>query len=178
MGTVLKILLALIVGLIVLVYAGSFALASDFEVKREITIQATPEEIHPMVHDLQRWPEWSAWNKEKYPSLEYNYEGETAGVGGKCAWTMDEGPGRMEITASSPDGVWYDLYFGEPEQEMSSKGVMEFKPEGEATRVVWTARGELDGVVAKYMGLAMDSWMGPDMEQGLEQLKAKVEAAE
>ena len=37
---------------------------------------------------------------------------------------------------------------------------------------------ELDGVVAKYMGLAMDSWMGPDMEQGLEQLKAKVEAAE
>jgi len=171
---------ALVVLLVVVLSVGAaVALLPDrFEVHREITIDAGPAAIHPYLEDLSRWPEWSAWNAERFPSLVSEFSGPERGVDAVWSWTMDEGPGRLVLTASDPvKGVWYDLTFGEGAERMSSKGAIQYLPAEGGTKLLWTTSGELHGL-GKLMGPLVDSAMGPDFEAGLAKLKQLVEGTD
>jgi hypothetical protein len=86
------------------------------------------------------------------------------------------GSGSQEIIASEPDQrVESALEFG-------GMGVttswLALKPEGTGTRVTWGLQADMGASpVGRYMGLAMDRWVGPDFEAGLKALKALVEAS-
>jgi hypothetical protein len=171
---VLKILIVLLIVLLVALAAVPAALPSSYEVTRSVQIQAPATLIHPWIEDLKLWPEWSAWNKGRYPDMTYEYSGADKGVGAVSSWKSEEaGNGSMTITASDPSrGVWYDLDF---EGMYQSKGVVSYEPVTDGTKVSLIMRGDL-GYFARYFGLVMDRMMGPDFEQGLARLEQRVES--
>lgn len=182
MGKFLKFALIALIVLVVLCGGGLFALINmapdDFEVARELTIDASAAEIHPHVEDLKAWQNWSYWTPEHDPSLKISYAGAEQGVGAVSTWTSDQGPGSMTITASdAAKGMWYDLAFGEGEAEIVSKCAMQYEPAGDGTKVIMSMRGSFPGAL-KILNWGADGMLGPQFEHSLEGLKKVSEGSE
>ena len=171
----MKRFLLVFVLLLVVVIGVGFFLPGSYEVVRERELPATPEEIHPWLEDLRRWPEWTAWGAD-HPEIVYTYEGAERGAGAIYSWKEqgDVPSGRVEITHASLDkGVRYDLSIDQG--RFVSKGALEYRPRGESTVVVWTMRGELArDPLQRYMGLFMDRFVGSDFEGGLARLEEQL----
>ena len=167
-----------IIGLLAVALLISFLLPSSFTVTRSVVIDAPPAEIHPYIESLRQWPDWTAWNNDTYPDLEYSYEGAETGVGAIQKWTDPKmGGGRLEITQSSEsEGIKFTLKFEQSPEPLI--GSISYQPTDQGgTRVTWTGRGDLgSNPIARYFGLMMDSMIGTDYESGLRKLKVLVEA--
>ena len=84
----------------------------------------------------------------------------------------------MKIVDSQPgERVHVAVDFVRP-FEGKSTSEFSFKPEGDKTNVTWRIRGH-NNFIAKAICLFMnpEKMLGPDMEKGLAQMKATVEAA-
>jgi len=172
----MKILLLVILALALVFGAGAFLLPSTYAVERSTEIAAGPSVIAPYLTDLKTWQEWTAWNKQEIPELEYSFGDTTTGVGASMSWTEESGEGSLEITEVTPSGgIVYTLEFDQG--KFVSQGRIDLEKLGEGqTRVVWTDAGELgNNPLYRWFGLALDKMMGPDFQKGLDQLKAKVE---
>jgi hypothetical protein len=176
MKTLKKILLA--VGLLLLVLLiVSQLLPSQYHVERSVVIAAKADAIHPWINNLKKWPEWSAWTAAKDPTLVYNYEGPEEGVGAISKWDAKKmGEGSMKLTESDPaKWVKFDLSFDHG--KYLSKGTFTFEPAGDGTKVTWGMDGNVSrNPMDRYFSLLMDSMIGKDFEEGLGNLKQKVEA--
>ena len=174
----LKIYLALLGAVIVTLLAVSLILPAQYRVERRVVISAKAKEIFPLVNTLKKWPIWTAWTKEKDPSMTIGFEGPEEGVGAIYRWTGDKmGVGMLTITRSDPArGIWYDLDF--ENGKYLSKGGITFEGTGDRTEVIWHNGGELGrSPINRYFGLFMDRLTGPDFEEGLGNLKRIVEAS-
>jgi hypothetical protein len=173
---ILKNLVLCLLALIAIVLIIALFLPSRYHVERSIVIRAKPGAIFPWITDPKKWPEWTAWNKEKDPTLAFTYEGAEQGAGAISKWVGKKtGNGRMTFTDSNPEtGTKYDLSFERGKYQ--SKGAITFEPEAENTMVTWVDDGELGAnPIKRYFGLFMDRFIGPDFEEGLSRLKTKVE---
>ena len=56
-----KLLIALVICVVALLAVG-FLISGEYDVKRTITINASPEDIYPHVTTLKQWPKWTVWN--------------------------------------------------------------------------------------------------------------------
>src|SRR5438876_7615912 len=159
-----------------LLIAIGFCLPRKFHVERSLFINGQPESIYAVVTKLREWPTWTAWTMERYPDMKIEFSGPEEGVGARQSWEgKSSGRGSIEITTADPqEGIRYAFSFdGNP-----STGGIGFFPGPDSTLVAWYADGDLGmNPVARYFGLQMDRFMGPDFEQGLINLKKKVEAA-
>jgi len=165
-------------GAIVLLFVViGFCLPRKFHVERGQFINAPPESIHAVISNLREWPTWTAWTIERYPDMRIDFSGPVDGVGAKQTWHgKSSGSGSIEITKSNPEeGIAYAFTFdGSP----STGGIGFFPGLDSGTLVTWYADGDLGmNPIARYFGLQMDRFMGPDFEKGLINLKKKVEAA-
>lgn len=170
-----KLLLVLALVLIGLI-AGSYALPGNFEVRRSVVIAAEPASIETHLTDLESWPEWSAWNKEVDPGVEFTFTG-AAGEGQQWDWAGDAlGQGKLRLRKVTPGkGIQYGISFKEP--DMKGDGQVLIEPSGEAYEVTWISRGALGkNPVFRWMGLFMDGQLGPDLETSLAGLKERAEA--
>jgi hypothetical protein len=179
MGPILK-RIGIGVGLAtVVVIAVGFLLPRQYEVTRTVAIKAPTAAIHPLVDDLERWPEWTPWAKSD-PTIRITYGPVTAGVGAHQSWTGDSGGGELTLTRSDPDwGIAYDMSF--QEGKYPSVSTMTYRAaDGGGTEVAWTMTGDT-GVnpFGRFFGLMMDPMVGPMFEDGLNRLKllAEKEAA-
>ena len=69
----------------------------------------------------------------------------------------------------------YDLDF--EHGKYKSTGSITLQPVGDSVNVVWSNEGDLGAnPINRYFGLMMDRMIGPDFEEGLNNLKRKVEA--
>jgi hypothetical protein len=173
----IKTYLALLGAVIVTLLAVSLILPRQYRVERRVVIDAKAKDIFPLLNSLKKWPTWTAWTKERDPSLTVNFEGAEEGVGAVYLWAGDKtGAGRMTVARSDPArGVWYDLDY--EHGKYLSKGAITFEAAGEGTEVIWYNGGELGrNPVRRYFGLFMDRMLGPDFEAGLSNLKRIVEA--
>ena len=169
-----KFLIGLLV-LVVVLAAGSYLLPGHFEVSRSIVIAAESSRVESDLADLETWPEWSAWTKEKDPSVSWSFSGEK-GQGQVWEWTGEKlGNGKMRLDKVTPGkGITYGISFKDP--DMKGDGQISIAPAGEAIEVTWVSRGQLGkNPIFRYMGLFMDGMLGPDLELGLEGLKARAE---
>ncbi|HET9578342.1 MAG TPA: SRPBCC family protein [Usitatibacter sp.] len=149
-----------------------FLLPPTFEVSRSIVIRAPETKIYDAIADPRRWAEWSVWTKRD-PQMDLHYSGAPFGQGAKWSWkSRSEGNGAMEFTRVEPNRrVEYALVF--PDYGMRSAGEFRLEPQGEATRVTWTNRGDVGANPLKhYLAAAMDRLVGPDFEAGLANLKS------
>ena len=176
MKTLKKILVAVGLLLLVLIIVSQF-LPGKYHVERSVVMAAKADAVFAWVNNLRKWPEWSAWTAAKDPTLVYQYEGPEEGVGAISKWDAKKlGEGSMKITASEAGKlVKFDLSFDHG--KYLSAGTFTFEPAGDDTKVTWGMDGEVShNPVDRYFSLLMDSMIGKDFEEGLGNLKMKVEA--
>jgi uncharacterized protein YndB with AHSA1/START domain len=163
----------LIIGMVVVAVTvmGLFVLDGKYDVSREIVIQAPPAEIHKQVGDLDQWPNWLPFTKHD-KSVKTTVEKAT-GVGASQHWTGNDGTGKLTFTESDPEkGIEYTMLFDE---KWASKGSMTYAKVGENTRVTWRMTGQNDDFIGKWMAAGMNYMVGSKFDEGLADLKKKVE---
>lgn len=170
---VLVITLAVIVFVFVLI--GLF-LPTEYEVRRDVLIQAPIQTVHPFVDDLEQWTAWEPW-READPTIQVTLGDITQGVGASQSWTGDSGKGELTFTKSDPEtGIAYDLTFDEI-YECKSQVTYHTEPDG-STRVEWSMTGDTGTpIIGGYFAMLMDSMVGPMFDNGLKKLKTAVETA-
>src|SRR5439155_4740010 len=118
------------------------------------------------------WPNWLPFTKHD-TSVKVIIEKPT-GVGANQHWTGKDGTGKLTFTASDEEkGIDYDMLFDE---KWASKGSFTYTKAGDETRVAWRMTGLNDDFMGQWMALGMKYMVGPMFEEGLVDLKNKVEA--
>ena len=115
---------------------------SSFLVERSTVIQASPEKIHSLLDNFQKWRSWSPW-EDADPELKRTYSGPDSGVGASYAWSGNRkaGAGSMVITGSKPGQiVVLDLVFTKP---FKAQNVTTFtiEPGPNGSEVTWAMTG-------------------------------------
>lgn len=173
-----KFLLALTLLLAVFVVGATAMLPSNYEVSKSIVIDADRGDIHAIVGDLNRWPEWDPW-KDDDPTIKVTLGDKTTGVGASQTWTSDQGPGSITFTRSDEEtGVDYEMIFGEEAAGMKSAGTISYAEAGDGkTRVTWRFSGKVGfNPIMRFFAWQMDEMVGPVFENGLKKLKTAAEA--
>ena len=174
---ILKRILLTIIVLALIAVAVAYLIPSKVHCERSTVIAAPPEAIFPLVNDLRQWPNWTAWNKERDPTLAVEFPGATEGKGAVYIWKSETmGSGKLTLTGSDPQsGVEYDLHFDQ--EQTPSTGAIKLERVDNGTKVTWTFDGDMgNNPLMRYMGLMMDSFLGKDFETGLAKLKTAAEA--
>lgn len=175
----MRILRTIVIGiaiLAILFVGGAYLLPREVSVARSITIDAAAEKIFPQVNSLKATEAWSPW-LERDPNVVLTYTGPDSGIGAAMAWASEEpdvGVGTQEIIASvANQSVETALDFGDMGLATARFTLVE---QGTGTELTWgfTTDTGMDPI-ARWIGLMLDSWVGADYEQGLENLKALVE---
>lgn len=174
----LKILGILAVALVALFFLVAAFLPGSYTVERSIEIDAPPELVYAHVADYNTWLDWSPWPKMD-PDATHEVAGEPGEVGMTWSWSGDElGVGAMTIAAVEPNrSLRSTLEFKEPMQSIADDYVELTPTDGGGTRVTWRNTGELPYPVGRYFGLGVEGMLGPQYEDGLENLKAMCERA-
>jgi hypothetical protein len=170
-----RVILVVLIGILVL---AAFKPAR-FTVQRSITVHAARAKVFELIHDLRRWPEWSAKDSDDF-TVRRSYSGALAGKGAVCEWegTGKAGKGRSEIIESSPDVIRVQVDWSKP---FAARNIntFTFSAQGDATRITWTLDGE-NVFVLKVITVfvSADRLMGSHLETELASLKAFAEKSE
>jgi len=171
--TILIIVAVLIAGVVVL----AAMRPSDFRIERSTLVRAPAEKVFALISDLHAFNTWNPYLKLD-PETKGTYSGAAQGPGAAYAWESKKtGVGRMEITEThAPSKVLMRLDFVKP---FAASNLAEFTVDrrGGATNVTWAMTG-CNTFVSKLVGLffSIDKMIGKSFEDGLADLKAKVEA--
>lgn len=174
---ILLIILAVIVVLLLAVVVFASTRPNTFHVERSVVINAPPEKIFPLIADFREWQAWSPYEK-KDPGMKRTTSGPPNGLGAVYAWdgNSNVGAGRMEIVEATPSSkVQIKLDFIRP-FEGHNVATFTLSPATQGTAVTWAMDGP-SPLIAKVMGLVfnLDTMIGGDFAQGLENLKALAE---
>jgi effector-binding domain-containing protein len=178
----LKAIGLVIAGLLFLVVLISLFLPGKCHVERSIIIEKDIAVPFAIAKDFREWDKWSPWN-EKDTKMTKAYSETSGEAGSWYTWKSDNpdvGSGKITILKLEPNKTI--------ESELAIEGMgssiinYTFAPTENGVKVTWgltSNNSELPWywiVPAKYMGLMMDNFVGPDFEKGLQNLKAVSEA--
>ncbi|MEP2025223.1 MAG: SRPBCC family protein [Reichenbachiella sp.] len=170
------LVLAILVGLILVI---GLVIPSNVTLERSTVINAEPSSIYEEVANLKKTNKWSPWDQIDPDGTTYTFSGPDSGVGSKKEWesTHDEvGTGSQEVVEAIPNQkVRTELYFGGFDEPSYADFTLEESDGG--TQVTWTFEGDMgSNPLYKLMGLMMESMLGPTYEEGLANLKSRVES--
>ncbi|BBE50379.1 Polyketide cyclase [Ferriphaselus amnicola] len=170
-----KVVIALILLLPALVLYASKK-PDDLHVERSISINATAEQIFPLINEFYQWEKWTPYNKD--PAMKKLFSGSPKGVGATYTWkgNKDVGEGEITITDSTPPNkIVLDLHMIQP-FEAHNAVVFTLSTDGKMTKVTW-AMDCKQNLVSKVMDVfySMDSMIGNDFAAGLAKLKLATE---
>lgn len=168
MKKIILVTIALLFGILLL-------LPSPFDISKKIEIQIPQEVVYSYLVNLEDWQQWSPW-LEKDPTARFDFSGIPGIVGSSSYWKGNEiGEGRQTLTKlEEPNSIETQLTFIEP-SESQAIGYIELQPTNTGTLVTWGLRGRHSGPIEKVIGLFMETFIGPDLEKGLQNLKQKLE---
>jgi hypothetical protein len=153
---------------------------AEFRITRSATMAAPASAVFAQVNDFHNWVAWSPWEKLD-PTLQRNYQGESAGTGAVYSWVGNKqvGEGRMTITESRPDEfIRLKLEFLKPFVATNTTEFT-FQPQGNATLMTWDMTGKNNCIFKAFSLLFnMQKIVGKQFEQGLSNLKQVVEKPE
>jgi hypothetical protein len=173
----MKALKIVLIVLVVLVGGYLIWMASidpNYDVNREIEIEASPELVWSNIDDLTQWEMWSPWGLAD-TTMVITYGAITSGLGASYSWVGEEaGTGEMTISVAEPYTYQeVELVFTAP-FETQSIGYFRLEPTETGTRLIWGNKGSFPFGM-RFMVSSMDEWMGPDFEKGLNNLKELTE---
>ena len=158
----------------------AFLLPKEFTVTKTIKINAPLKDVFEQVNTLSNWIYWSAWH-EMDPDAKYNYSASNSGVGASYSWDGDPeiiGSGTLTILESTKNrSVRTETIFLQDGIEKGrGNGDWLFTEENGVTQVSWSFLGDMgNNPVARWIGLMMDSMLGPQLEKGLNNMKKYLE---
>ena len=177
---ILLTVVALIVLLVAAVVILAFTVSGDYKVEREVTINKPKAEVFSYLKNLKNQNDWGPWAK-KDPAIKLDYRGTDGTPGFVSSWKSempDVGEGEQEIKkVSEGERVETQLRFKKP-FESTSDAYMITEPVSESqTKVKWG----FTGAMPKPMNLMMlffdmDKEVGKDFDEGLSNLKKKLES--
>lgn len=175
---VLKVILYIILALILILVIIGLLGPKEFHVERSVVIDAPPEFIFPYVSHFENMNTWGPW-LDADPDAETSIEGEDGTEGAKSYWSGNDsvGEGTQTLTTVAPDTlVESRLHFIRP-YESDANARFRLRDVEEGTEVTWAIYGE-NNFVSKIMSTFMnlDAQIGPDFEEGLNNLKQLVES--
>lgn len=173
MQSLKRIFIATMAFLLLLLVIG-YLLPSAWRAERAVVIRAPASTIFPYLNSLKQWREWTVWHQQ-HPERQTEHSGPDAGVGATSRWSGENGRGTMKIMQSERNRlVAYTLLFNGG--EFRADGTLALIPEGDGTRVVWSAAGEVGrSPVDRYFALILGRRVGGDFEDSLTLLKQKLE---
>lgn len=149
----------------------------DYEIKREITINATADKIFPYLNSSKLAEKWGPW-LEVDPDSKMTYSGPDDGVGSKANWDGGKqlGTGSATIVESIPNQkVGIKLEYVAP-MNMTQDSEYLISQNGNQSVVVWKVQGKnnfMGRLMCVFMN--MDKMVGGMFEKGLNNLKNLVE---
>jgi uncharacterized protein YndB with AHSA1/START domain len=171
----------LVLGLLVaFVLIGAALVKSEYAVEREVTIHKPRPEVFKYVKFLKNQDNYSVWSQMD-PNSKKTYTGIDGTVGFIATWDSKNenvGKGEQEIT-KIVEGERIDLAlrFQEPfETNDMAYMVTEDASDGH-TKVKWGFNGKMKypmNLLLLFMD--MEGMLGKDLQQGLDNLKAKMES--
>lgn len=152
-------------------------------VERSLQIDRPPATVFSLLNGFERFHEWAPL-LPRDPQAVFHAEGPVLGVGARFLWHGDPrqvGDGVVEIVESTPfRQVAMILDLG---KQGGADMSFELQRDGGATRLHWRvnidarkANNGISSLVARYLGLLMDAWLGPEMESGLRRFAQMAEA--
>lgn len=155
----------------------AWATPAEYSVIRTASIRAPREAVFPWIADLSRWPEWSPW-KARDGSVIFKPSERTTGPGAKLEWTSEQNSvGGFELVEVVPnERVVYRLFFDDWTSD--SRGRIELRSlSPEETEVAWTMYGTHEfSARVFWIVFRFEKGIAEDFDQGLELLKARIEA--
>ncbi|GGG01729.1 SRPBCC family protein [Pontibacter amylolyticus] len=172
---VLKSLLLGAATLIAILGVISISLPRQIHLQRDIIINAPAEVAFEQLSDLRNWPNWLPGHHVD-PTEAVSYAGTAEGA--RYNWTSQRrsiGQGVVTIVeVEPPRRVVTNLEF-EKNDKANSTFVLEETEEG--TKLTWHFDQYIgDNPIRKFSGLLIDSTVGEEFEDGLDNIKKEVEA--
>lgn len=170
-------ILAIIAGLVVLLFIVALFVKKEYEVKREITINRSGAAVFEYIRFLKNQDHYNKWVMAD-PGVKKTYSGTDGTVGFIYAWDSKDnkvGQGEQEIT-SIREGKKIDLEvrFVRPFKSVGMAEMTTSPVAANQTRVTWGMTG-----VSKYpmniTNLFIDGILGKDLEASLINLKNVLE---
>lgn len=161
--------LAFAIGLLIAIAAMR---PSEFRIARTVRVAAPPEQVFPLINDLETMNTWNPFDKQD-PAIKGRYSGPASGVGAHYDFdSRTAGTGSVEIMQSEAPGlVVMRLHMVRP---VACENRVEFTviPRGADSDVTWAMSGR-NGLVGKIFGLVcnVDRMCGGQFEKGLGELK-------
>ncbi|MEM9715580.1 MAG: SRPBCC family protein [Pseudomonadota bacterium] len=165
-----------ILALAVLIAGVGMMMPRVVHVSRSMIIAGPIDTIYDEIVNLQRFTTWSPW-ADKDPDMAQDFNN-IVGVGAVMTWSGNKavGSGKMEITETQkPNSAKLALDFG---GMGTATAYWTLEDTGDAVLATWAVDADMGaGPIGRLMGPMMDKWIGADYEQGLLNLKAKIETA-
>ncbi|MEL6678133.1 MAG: SRPBCC family protein [Pseudomonadota bacterium] len=152
-----------------------YALPGSATVERSAIIDASPEEIFPLLASNRGFQKINPY-LDADPKLKIAFSGPDYGVGSTFAFDGKDGKGTQTITAMEENRSVTNLIdlgsMGQPVQTFTLTPV-----EG-GTKVVWSTTSEFGmNPIGRVIGLFMDGFLGKTYEKGLTNISNAVTAA-
>jgi hypothetical protein len=181
------------------------ALPREWTSEAQVEIAAPASEVLPLVEDLHRWKEWSAWNRDIDADVSRTFAGPERGVGARMEWTSEDtaGDGRIELRTATSSSVEYESWHlgglvisGREKGEYAARtasvvlrdddhdyvvpGSFTIEPTERGARVTWRETMDLgESVLAKFYAISIAPIARQAhqrlLEASLEGLKDRVE---
>src|SRR5699024_11134008 len=173
------ILLYIIIGLALLLFALSLFAPKNYVVERTIYIERPLEEVYDYLRFLKNQDEWVK-RKKIDPEMKKTYSGEDGKIGFQLIWdskVKNVGAGQETITVLEKNDVIYTkLEFYRPVKSESATYMRTIKVGESATEVSWGITGDLHTPFnAVLLFVNMDKQLGSEYEEGLSNLKRILE---
>lgn len=156
-----------------------FIAPKTFEVKRSILIHKPIVEVFTYLKFLKNQDHWSPWNK-KDPNMKKMYTGVDGEIGFVSAWegNKDVGAGEQELMKIVENtAVYSQLRFLKPWKSTSDAYLFVSAESETTTKVTWGFMGKNKFPFSIFtVFISMDKMMGKDFEEGLQNLKQKLES--
>lgn len=173
-------LLFLLVSIIAIVLIVGLFVDGDFTVSREVTINQPKENVYDYLSTIGNQQEYGVWQK-KDPKIKIKTTGTDGTVGFISSWESkmeDVGKGEQEIIKLVDNKlIATEIRFIEP-METTSQASLEINELSEnSCSVKWTLEGGSPYPWNIFMlFMDMDKEIGPDLKNGLKNLKSILES--
>lgn len=152
----------------------------NYSVSRSIEIERSQADVAEYITHLENQKEYSVWYK-KDPALQLSTSGTDGTVGFISRWSSknDEvGKGEQEITKIIDEvGIDTEIRFKEPMELTSNASIRTTALHNTKCSISWTFYGETPypfNLMALFID--MEKEIGPDLENGLKNLKVILES--
>lgn len=154
----------------VVITLGGYLLPAQYQASRTIEIKAPAEQVFELVNNPRKSESWSPWIASD-PSTKIKYNEIPAGKGAGYTWSGEKsGDGKATISESVPNEKIVMLL--DFQQQGVATAVWSFQPGESSVKTTWALHGDAGmNPLARYVGLMINSLVGPMFEDGLTRLK-------